>query len=120
MADLERIPEIVAYYRALDERAALRHYFRHEDEECGLWYSEAVPDRGKLIVLKQAELTSAGQFHRYSWEHLEDERGGLTDPAIDPELDPWKPSRPKSSNGRGTGERVGYLPCKGGCAVRRR
>lgn len=84
VADLERI----AYYRALDERAALRRYFRHEDEEGGRWYSKAAPDRGELIVLKQAELTSAGQFHRYSWEHLEDERGGLTDQAIDPELDP--------------------------------
>ncbi|MGW4035127.1 hypothetical protein ACWEIM_02375 [Streptomyces sp. NPDC004778] len=88
MADLERIPEIVAYYRALDERAALRHYFRHEDEESGHWYSEAVPDRGKLIVLKQAELTSIGQFHRYSWVHLEGEHGGLTAQPIDPELDP--------------------------------
>ncbi|RFC78237.1 hypothetical protein [Streptomyces sp. AcE210] len=88
MADLERIAEIVAYYRALDERATLQHYFRHEDEEGGRWYIEAVLDRGELIVLKQAELTSAGQLHRYSWEHLEDERGGLTDQAIDPEEDP--------------------------------
>ncbi|MEU0298520.1 hypothetical protein ABZ252_03435 [Streptomyces sp. NPDC006175] len=120
MANLERIAEIVAYYRALDERSALRHYFRHEDEEGGRWYSEAVPDRGELIFLKQAELTSAGQFHRYSWEHLEDERGGLTDQAIDPELDPLEAIPAKSSNGRGTGERVGHLPCKGGCAVRQR
>ncbi|MEU1200973.1 hypothetical protein ABZ446_32790 [Streptomyces sp. NPDC005813] len=88
MADLERIVEIVAYYRALDERATLRHHFRHEDEEGGRWYIEAVPDRGQLIVLKQAELTSSGQLHRYSWGHLEDERGGLTDQAIDPEEDP--------------------------------
>ncbi|MFE5682686.1 hypothetical protein [Streptomyces sp. NPDC056512] len=88
MADLERIAEIVAYYRALDERATLRHYFCHEDEEGGRWYIEAVPDRGELIVLKQAELTSAGQLHRYSWEHLEDEHGFLTDQAIDPEEDP--------------------------------
>ncbi|WP_326666977.1 hypothetical protein [Streptomyces canus] len=62
--------------------------YRHEDEEGGRWYIEAVPDRGELIALKQAELTSAGQLHRYSWEHLEDERGGLTDQAIDPEVDP--------------------------------
>ncbi|MDX3099189.1 hypothetical protein PV417_32650 [Streptomyces sp. ME19-03-3] len=41
-----------------------------------------------MIVIKQAELTSAGQLHRYSWEHLEDEHGGLTDQAIDPEEDP--------------------------------
>ncbi len=80
--------EIVAYNRTLDERATLRHYFRHEDEEGGRWYIEAVPDRGELTVLKQAELTSAGQLRRYSWEHLEDERGGLTDQAIDPEVDP--------------------------------
>ncbi|MFD7184217.1 hypothetical protein ACFV90_30005 [Streptomyces sp. NPDC059904] len=41
-----------------------------------------------MIVLKQAELTSAGQLHQYSWEHLEDEHGFLTDQAIDLEEDP--------------------------------
>ncbi len=87
--DLERIAaEITAYYRALDECATLRHHFRHADEEGGLWYIEAVPDRGGLIVIKQAELTAAGQLHRYSWEHLEDEHGGLTDQAIAPGQDP--------------------------------
>ncbi|MFF4437960.1 hypothetical protein [Streptomyces sp. NPDC001621] len=89
MIDLERIAaEIVAYLRARDESATLRYHFRHADEEGGLWYVEAVPDCGGLIVIKQAELTSAGQLHRYSWEHLEDEHGGLTDRAIDPEEDP--------------------------------
>jgi hypothetical protein len=87
--DLERIAaETTAYYRALDEGATLRHHFRHADEEGGLWYFEAVADRGELIVIKQAELTSAGQLHGYSWEHLENEHGGLTDQAIDPEEDP--------------------------------
>jgi hypothetical protein len=71
VADLERIAgEIMAYYRALDEGATLRHHFRHADEEGGLWYIEAVPDRGELIVIEQAELTPAGQLHRYSWEYL--------------------------------------------------
>ncbi|MFF7330264.1 hypothetical protein [Streptomyces sp. NPDC008150] len=88
MVDPERIAEIVAYYRALDESATLRHHFRHADEEGGLWYVEAVPDRGELIVLKQAELTATGRLHRYSWEHMEDRHGGLTDQAIDPEQDP--------------------------------
>ncbi|WP_405919778.1 hypothetical protein [Streptomyces longwoodensis] len=92
MADPERIAEeIMAYYRALDESATSRHYFRHADDEGGLWYVEAVPDRGELTVLKQAELTSAGQLHRYSWEHMEDEHGGLTDQAIDPAVDPLQP-----------------------------
>lgn len=89
MDDLARIAaETVAYYRALDEGATLRHHFRHADEEGGLWYIEAVTDSGELIAIKQAELTSAGQLHRYSWEHLEDEHGGLTDQAIDPDVDP--------------------------------
>jgi hypothetical protein len=88
VVDLERIAQIVAYYRALDEGATLRRHFRHADEEGGLWYIEAVPDRGELTVIKQAELTSAGQLHRYSWKHLEDQHGGLTDQAIDPEVDP--------------------------------
>ncbi|MFJ9585060.1 hypothetical protein [Streptomyces acidicola] len=67
MVDLERIKaEIVAYFRALDEAATQRYHFRHADEEGGLWYIEAVPDRGELVVIRQAELTSAGQLHRYS------------------------------------------------------
>lgn len=87
--DLERnAAAIMEYYRAIDKGATLRHYFRHADEEGGLWYLEAVPDRGELIVIKQAELTAAGRLYRYSWEHLEDEHGGLTDQAIDPEQDP--------------------------------
>ncbi|WP_309500568.1 hypothetical protein [Streptomyces shenzhenensis] len=89
MVDLERVQaETMAYFRALDEDATVRYHFRHADEEGGLWYVEAVPDRGELIVVKQAELTSAGRLHRYSWEHLDDEHGGLTDRAIDPEEDP--------------------------------
>jgi hypothetical protein len=36
----------------------------------------------------KAELTSAGQIHRYSWEQLEEEHGFLTDQAVDPEGDP--------------------------------
>ncbi|MEE6270280.1 hypothetical protein V2E29_32195 [Streptomyces diastatochromogenes] len=43
MADLARIAETVAYYRALDENAILRQHFRHADEDGGLWYFEAVP-----------------------------------------------------------------------------
>ncbi|MFI6485944.1 hypothetical protein [Streptomyces sp. NPDC050564] len=66
----ERIAEIAAYYQALDEGATLRHHFCHADEEEGFWYIEAAPDRGNLIVIKQAELTSADQLHQYSWEHL--------------------------------------------------
>ncbi|MEU7179049.1 MULTISPECIES: hypothetical protein [Streptomyces] len=88
MADLARIAETVAYYRALDESATLRHHFRHADEDGGLWHFEAVHDRGELIVIKQAELTSTGQLHRYSWQHLEDGHGFLTDQAIDLEEDP--------------------------------
>ncbi|MDF3300555.1 hypothetical protein [Streptomyces tropicalis] len=89
MIDLERVAaETVASYRTLDEMATLRRHFRCADEEGGLWYIEAVPDRGELIVVKQAELTSAGKLHRYRWEHLEDEHGGLTDQAINPEVEP--------------------------------
>ncbi|MFD3456199.1 hypothetical protein ACFWVC_28985 [Streptomyces sp. NPDC058691] len=95
MVNPERIVEIVAYYRALEESAALRYHFRHADGEGGLWYIEAVPDRDELIVIKQAELTQAGRLHRYSWELLEDEHGGLTDQAIDPEVDPLEPISPE-------------------------
>ncbi|WP_081237324.1 hypothetical protein [Streptomyces viridosporus] len=88
MVDPEHIEaESVAYFRALDENAPLRHHFRGTDEEGGSWYFEAVPDRGELVAVKQAELTPAGRLHRYSWKHLEDEHGFLTDQAIDPEED---------------------------------
>ncbi|WP_328937625.1 hypothetical protein OG288_15050 [Streptomyces tauricus] len=96
MIDLDRIrAERVAYFRALDESATLRHHFRHADEDGGLWYFEAVPDRGELTVIKQAELTPAGQLHRYSWEHLEDRHGFLTDQAINPEEDPVETIAPE-------------------------
>lgn len=89
MVDLERSKaESVAYFRSLDERATLRHHFRHVDEDGGLWYFEAVLDRGELIAIKQAELTPAGRLHRYSWEHMEDEHGFLSDQALHPEEDP--------------------------------
>ncbi|WP_063765723.1 MULTISPECIES: hypothetical protein [Streptomyces] len=87
----------------------MRHsadHFGHADEEGRLRYIEAVPDCGELIVIKQAELTAAGQLHRYSWEHLEDKHGGLTDQAIDPEQDPLEAIPPKSSSACGLGERA--------------
>ncbi|MGI5196750.1 hypothetical protein ACQEVY_24405 [Streptomyces sp. CA-288835] len=88
MVDLARIKaETVAYFRTLDEEATLRHHFRHTDEEGGLWYFEAVPDGSELTVVKQAEFTPDGALHRYSWEHLEDEHGFLTDQALNPKED---------------------------------
>lgn len=52
MVDLERNKaESVAYFQSLDERATLRHQFRHVDDDGGLWYFEAVLDRGELISL---------------------------------------------------------------------
>lgn len=53
-----------------------------------MWYFEAVPDRGEWITIKQAQMTPAGQLHRYGWEHLKDEHGFLTDQAITPDEDP--------------------------------
>jgi len=43
-----------------------------------------------MAVIKQAELTSVGQLHRYDWDHLEDEHGFLTGQAMSPEADPLK------------------------------
>ncbi|MBL3804906.1 hypothetical protein [Streptomyces sp. BRB081] len=75
--------ETVAHYRTLDEHAAFRQHFRHADEDGNLWYFEAVPDRGELVVVRQAELTPSGRLLRYDWRHLEDEHGFLTDQPID-------------------------------------
>ncbi|MBA5221250.1 hypothetical protein [Streptomyces griseoaurantiacus] len=89
MVDLERIKaETVAYFRALEVSATLRHHFRATDEDGAVWYFEAASDGGELIAIKQAELTPAGQLHRYSWEHLEDDHGFLTDQALHPEEHP--------------------------------
>ncbi|MEU1552982.1 hypothetical protein ABZ517_09690 [Streptomyces scabiei] len=73
MADLASIAaEIMASCQSLDEDATARHHFRHADQECGPWSIEAVPDRGDLNVIQQAELTLASQLHRYNWAHLDD------------------------------------------------
>ncbi|MGW1837707.1 hypothetical protein [Streptomyces sp. NPDC002067] len=89
-APAHRMAEISAYYRALDEGAAVRHHFRHADEDGGVWYFEAVPDGGELAVVKQIEFTPAGTRHRYAWHHLEDAHGFLTDQPITPD-DPVEP-----------------------------
>ncbi|MEU3258286.1 hypothetical protein ABZ694_10820 [Streptomyces albidoflavus] len=78
----------VAYYRALDERATHRHHFHHGDEDGNHWYFEAVHDHDELVVVKQAEVTESGHLLRYSWQHLEDEQGFLTDQPLDPAEDP--------------------------------
>jgi hypothetical protein len=96
VADPERIKaEVVSYYRGLDEAATLRCHFRGADDAGGLWYFEVVPVGSKLTVIKQAELTSAGTLHRYSWEHLADEHGFLTDQPIDPDEDPFEVITPE-------------------------
>jgi hypothetical protein len=108
VVDLERIKaETLANFRALDEAATQRQHFRHADEEGGLWNIEAVRDRGELVVIKQAELTSASQLHRYSWEQLEEEHGFLTDQAVDPEEDPLEAIPAEEFCGYGRGERAG-------------
>ncbi|WP_129289933.1 hypothetical protein [Streptomyces sp. N1] len=78
----------VAYFRSLDEHATHRHHFRHTDEDGNHWYFEAVPDRDELVVIKQAEVTGSGRLLRYSWQHLEDAHGFLTDQPVDPAEDP--------------------------------
>ncbi|MGP3772730.1 hypothetical protein ACTWJ8_18080 [Streptomyces sp. SDT5-1] len=69
----------------------MRHHFRFADEDGGLWYFEAVPDDGELIAVKQAELTPNGHLFRYSWDHLEDDHGFLTDQSLHPEEDGLEP-----------------------------
>lgn len=90
-----RQAEIVAYYRALDAGASARRYFRHTDEEGGLWYFETVADRGELVAVKQIEVTPEGAFHRYHWEHLGDEHGFLTVLALNPDEDPLTAVEPE-------------------------
>jgi hypothetical protein len=79
------LAEAAAFYRRLDEEATQRQHFRHEDEEGGLWLWEAVPYEGELVAIKQVEVDPSGTVSRYWWQHMEDERGFLTDQPLYPE-----------------------------------
>ncbi|MFF8565297.1 hypothetical protein ACF06N_10075 [Streptomyces albidoflavus] len=75
MGDAQRAcPQVVACYRFLD----------HGNH----WYFEAVPDRDDLVIAKQAEVTESGHLLRYSWRHLEDGQGFLTDQPLGLAEDP--------------------------------
>lgn len=78
----------VAWYRALDEGSEPRQYYEYVDHE-GLvdegarWLFETVSVNHETVAIKQIELSSSGSAHCYSWRHMEDDAGGLTDQALD-------------------------------------
>ena len=52
------------------------------------WLWETVIVAGEVIAVKQIEVSPDGMARCYWWRHLEDERGSLTDQALDP--DGWR------------------------------
>jgi hypothetical protein len=75
----------IEYYLALDRSDRPRTYLfgPSPDDECELWYFEAVDDNGALIAIRHLTIGADGTQHAYSPQHIEDEWGFLTDQPID-------------------------------------
>jgi hypothetical protein len=69
------------YFRSLEESERPRLYLRGRDPENEetQWLFEVIEDDGRRVVVKQIEVESSGQIHRYWWQQLEDEHGFLAD-----------------------------------------
>jgi hypothetical protein len=74
----------IEFIRELDASELGRSHWEGRDEEGGRWLFEAVhlPD-GSRAVVRQVHAALDGTARRYSWEHIEDDDGGLTDQALD-------------------------------------
>jgi hypothetical protein len=64
------------------ERRHWRYEHTERDESEGLWYFECVPAEGEWWYIRQIAPHPHG-VSAYDWQHLEDERGFLTDQPID-------------------------------------
>lgn len=73
------------YFRRLEESDVPRMHLRAPDpkDERTQWLFEVVEDDGQRVAIKQIEVESSGRIHRYWWQHLEDDRGFLTDQPLD-------------------------------------
>jgi hypothetical protein len=71
--------ETVRWFRDIDEGPASRSYYEgageDADSEGTRWLWETVIVAGKVIAVKQIEVSPDGMARCYCWRHLEDERG---------------------------------------------
>lgn len=84
--------ETVRWFRDIDEGPDSRSYYEGAGEDAGSegtrWFWETVIVADKVIAVKQVEVSPDGIARCYWWRHMEDERGFLTDQALDP--DGWQ------------------------------
>ena len=84
--------ETVRWFRDIDEGPASRSYYEGAGEDADSagtrWLWETVIVAGEVTAVKQIEVSPDGMARCYWWRHLEDERGSLTDQALDP--DGWR------------------------------
>jgi hypothetical protein len=74
--------------RALAESGRERYHWRgsHPDFPGVVFMFETVIDDGEHRAIRHLELHAGGTVLRYSWEHLEDQDGFLTDTALQPDI----------------------------------
>ena len=73
------------YFQRLQQSDRPRIYLAglDPDDPETRWLFEVIEDDGHRVAVRQIEVDSSGRPHRYSWEHLEDEHGFLTDQPLD-------------------------------------
>jgi hypothetical protein len=78
----------VRFYRSLAESELERSYWfgiapDDNEERC---YFETVAHDDESVAIRQLTIERGGTSHRYSWQHMEDEWGFLTDRAMGDEI----------------------------------
>ena len=67
--------------------AVRSHWQRTFEEDGSTWLFETIVGTdGEITVLRQIVVDAGGHRHGYSWEHLEDDDGGLAETALDPSI----------------------------------
>ncbi len=77
----------VELIRDLDRGTAARTFGARADEDGTDRLFEAVWHEREWVVVRELHVTEDGTITRYWWQRIEDERGGLTDQALD--RDEW-------------------------------
>jgi hypothetical protein len=73
--------------REWEDSAVPHHYWYGLDEEGGRWLFASIQGDGEHWAVKQIEIGPDGRTWRYSWKHLQDAHGFLTDQALTPDHD---------------------------------
>ncbi|GLW06438.1 hypothetical protein Misp01_15680 [Microtetraspora sp. NBRC 13810] len=73
----------MAMLRELDASAEPREHWQGKDGDGGLWLFETVESEGEYWVVRQVEITAGRRVRKYSWRHIEDDHGFLTDQPLE-------------------------------------